>query len=140
MPVLKKSDFSAGSVLTLSVMHVLMTHRSGGLELTFDPGLCGSPGIPCGTHHHFNVPVIEDIDGSSPHTAGDNDIHALIIQKVRKKSRPVSRIGYALLPDDLVVFHIKQIEIQTMTKMFRDRSRSLATAILTIFFSSAFPF
>jgi len=73
---------------------------------------------PVGADNNLNALAVEDIDGSTTHSALNNDIDAPVIQEVWQESRRVSRVCYGLTLNNLITFGFKDIEVRTVSKVF----------------------
>ena len=109
------------SVLAALVgMLVLVADGAGGFELASQIGFYGRTGLALSAQDYLHVPLVKDIHGAAAHTAGDDDLHAHIRQKVGQKTGTVAGIWDGALGFDEAVLRLIDHEILTVAEVGPD--------------------
>ena len=95
-------------------MLMLVTDGTGGDQFTSEIGFHSNLCFSLNTDNNLYATLVEDVYCSATHTAGDNDLCAVICQKVRQEAGAMAGIRNRIDCDNLAVSGVKENEIFTI--------------------------
>lgn len=120
---------------TLVSVFMLMADGTGGDQLTTEIGFHRRLSFALDTDNDLHATLVENVYSTAAHAAGNNDLCAVVCQKVGQEAGAMTGIGNGIDCNDLVVGGVKEDEVFTMAKMSGHLSSLAATAIFIVIVS-----
>ena len=95
---------------TLVSVFMLMADGTGGDQLTTEIGFHRRLSFALDTDNDLHATLVENVYSTAAHAAGDNDLCAVVCQKVGQEAGAMTGIGNGIDCNDLVVGGVKEDE------------------------------
>ena len=102
---------------TLVSVFMLMADGTGGDQLTTEIGFHRRLSFALDTDNDLHATLVENVYSTAAHAAGNDDLCAVVRQKVGQKTGAMTRIGHRIYRHNLAISSVKEDEIFTMSEM-----------------------